>query len=163
MTGLTRTPPRPASFLRRRPPRTRQGRSHNFFPTAPVSDVHVLSEVAKALLHLFQHRCRRVGVRARRTPRVPPLVEGGRNIMLHLQQIQPILPLSGTPLVQRAPIIQRFGGCGSDCRGSKPVPQGERPASGGSSVCTLTEQVAMAAMAATEPLGGTGRLSLEPV
>ena len=49
--------------------------------------------------------------------------------------------------MQRAPIIQRLGGCGSDCRGGEPVPQGERPAG---------ERVAKAANLV--PLGGTGRL-----
>ena len=35
-------PPRPAPFLRRGPPRTRQGGAHNFFTTAPVQDVRVV-------------------------------------------------------------------------------------------------------------------------
>ena len=39
-----------------------------------------------------------------------------------LLQLQPILPLDVTPLVQRAPIIQRLGGCGSDCRGKQVSP-----------------------------------------
>ena len=47
-------PPRPAPFLRRSLPRTHQGRAHNFFPTASVQDVHVLGDVVRALLHLFQ-------------------------------------------------------------------------------------------------------------
>ena len=77
-----------------------------------TQDVHVLSDVVKAVLNLFQHRCPEVG--ARRSPRVSPLVEGGLNIVLHLQ---PILPLDGTPFVQRAPIIERLGGCGMTVAG----------------------------------------------
>ena len=132
--------------------------ANHFFPTAPVQDVHVLGDAVQALLQLFQQGCRRVRVGARRTSRVPPLIESRLDAMLHLLQLQRILPLDGTPLVQRAPTIQRLGGCGSDCRGGKPVPQGERPVDGVFSLHP-TEQVAIVA---TEPLGRTGRLSLEP-
>ena len=48
--------------------RARRRGSHNFFPTALVQDVHVLSDVVKTLLHLIQHHCRRERVRAQRTP-----------------------------------------------------------------------------------------------
>ena len=41
-------------LLRRGPPRTRQGGSHNFFLTAPVQDVHVLSDVASENLRNAQ-------------------------------------------------------------------------------------------------------------
>ena len=86
-------PPRPAPFLRARAKEER-----NFFPTTSVQDVHVPSEVVDALLHLFQHRCRRVRVRARRTPRVPPHTEGRLDVMLHLLQLRPSLRLDGNAI-----------------------------------------------------------------
>ena len=86
-------PPRPAHFLRRSLPRTHQGRARKFFPTASVQDVHILSDAVQALLHLFQHSCRRVRVGVRRTPSGPPLAEGRLDAVLHLLQLQTILPL----------------------------------------------------------------------
>ena len=67
---------------------------------------------------------------ARRTPSGPPLTEGRLDAVLHRLQLQPILLQDGAPLVQRAPVIQRLGGRGGDCRVCKPVPQRERPVEG---------------------------------
>ena len=79
--------------------------------------------------------------------------------MLHLLPLQPILPLDGTPLVQRAPsssvwvaVEVTVAGVSQSHRESDPLTE--------SSVCTPTEQVAIAA---TELLGRTGWLSSEPV
>ena len=105
----------------------------------------------KALLHLFQHRYRRVRVRARRSPRVPPLVESGLNNMLCSSS-------------QYCPWMERHW-CSNWVAVEVTVAgvswsHMESAPQAGSSVCTPTKQVAMAA---TKPLGGTERLSFEPV
>ena len=53
-----------APFLRR----GHQGRAHNFSPTPPVQDVHVPSDVAKALLHHLERVCLCLPLRETRAP-----------------------------------------------------------------------------------------------
>ena len=112
-------PLRPTPFLRCGPPRPCQRGAHNFFTTAPVQDLQVLSDVVKELLHLFQHRCR--WVRARRSP-----VEGVLHVVLHFLQLRPILPWIERHWCSERPSSSVW--VAVDYRGREPVPQGERPA-----------------------------------
>ena len=119
-----------------------------------------------ALLHLFQRHCRRVRVRARRTPRVPPLLEGRLCFMLHLLQLHPYCSWMERHWCSERPSFSVWVAVEETVAS---VSQSHRESAPqiGSSVCAATERVAMTAnlvplCCSTEPLGRTGRLSSEP-
>ena len=158
LTGLVLLPPRPAPFLWRSLPR--EGTAHNFFATTPVQDEHVLSNAGQVFVHLFQHGCQSESGSPKNAQ--SPAAHGRQTGCCAAPPAAPtILPLDGTPLMERAPIIQRSGGCGSDCRGGKPVPQGERPVDG---VFSWHSHGTNCHSCHRAPWWDwTGRLSLEPV
>ena len=132
LTGLTQFRRRGLRlFLRRSLPRLRQGRAHNFFPTASVQDVHILSDAVQAFGHLVQHLCRRVGVGARRTPSGPPLTDGQTGYCA-APSAAPTTTAPGRGAISAASARLPSSGWPMEVtvRGCKPMPQTKRPVDG---------------------------------